>query len=96
VHTAAVAKAALRQAGILEVPGFLSCSPDLNPIEGVWALLKKRVNGRSPRPTLKEDIKQALLEEWDAMTPDDYEQMILLMPERVQAVLANGGGHTRW
>jgi hypothetical protein len=30
------------------------------------------------------------------MTPDDYEQMILSMPERVQAVLANAGGHTRW
>jgi hypothetical protein len=30
------------------------------------------------------------------MTPDDYEQMILLMPERVQAVLANRGGYTRW
>jgi transposase len=63
VHAAAVAKAALRQTGILEVPGFPPYSPDLNPIEGVWALLKKRVNARSPRPTLKEDIKQALLEE---------------------------------
>ena len=41
---------------MLEVPGFLSCSPDLNPIEGVWAPLKKRINGRSPRPTLKEAL----------------------------------------
>jgi hypothetical protein len=63
---------------------------------GVWALLKRRINGRRPHPTTYEDIKEALIEEWDSLSPEDYEAIIISMPERVQAVLANEGGHTRW
>jgi transposase len=83
-------------AGIELVSPFPPCSPDLNPIEGVWALLKRPINGRRPRLTTYEDIKKALIEEWDSLSPEDYEAMIISMPERVQAVLANEGGHTRW
>lgn len=96
VHTAGIAKVALAKAGIELVPPFLPCSPDLNPIEGVCALLKRRINIRRPRPTTYEDIKEAIIEEWDSLNPGDYEAMIINMPERVQAVLANEGGHTRW
>jgi hypothetical protein len=48
-----------------------------------------------PRPTTTEAIKQAVAEEWDALTIDDYEQMILSMPERIRECLPNEGGHTR-
>lgn len=98
MHTAGIAKATLAKAGIELVPPFPPCPPDLNPNEGVWALLKRRINGCRPRPTTYEDIKEALIEEWDPLSPEDYEVMIISMPERVQAVLANEGGtHTgRW
>ena len=96
MYTAGIAKATLAKAGIELVPPFPPCSPNLNPIEGVWALLKRRINGRRPRPTTYEDIKEALIEEWDSLSPEDYEAMIISMSERVQAVLANEGGHTRW
>ena len=46
-------------------------SPDLNPIENVWSLLKdrldKRFNGRYPTsrtPEVIEAFKQAIKEEW--------------------------------
>ena len=60
----------------------------------MWALLKRRINSRRPRPnpTTAEAIKQAVIEEWDALTVDDYEQMILSMPERIRKGLANEGG----
>jgi hypothetical protein len=62
----------------------------------VWGLLKRRINSRRPRPTTAEAVKQAVIEEWDALTVDDYEQMFLSMPERVRECLGNEGGHTRW
>jgi hypothetical protein len=95
IHTAAQSRQALEQAGIMTIPDFPPCSPDLNPIEGVWALLKRRVNSRIPRPTTYDSIKQAIVEEWDNLTVEDYEDMILSMPERVAACLAAEGGHTR-
>jgi hypothetical protein len=61
-------------------------SPDLNLLRGVWALLKCRINGRRPRPTTYEDIKEALIDEWDSLSPEDYEAMIISMPERVRHV----------
>ena len=48
----------------------------------MWGLLHRRINSRRPRPTTAEAVKQAAIEEWDALTVDDYEQMILSMPEK--------------
>jgi hypothetical protein len=60
----------------------------------VWGLLHRRINSRRPRPTTAKAVKQAAIEEWDALTVDDYEQMILSMPERIWERLANERGHT--
>jgi len=49
-----------------------------------------------PRPTTYDSIKQAIVEEWDNLKVEDYEDMIVSMPERLAACLAAGGGHTRW
>jgi transposase len=95
-HTAHRSVAALRESGIQEVPSFPPYSPDLNPIEGVWNLLKRRVYQRQPRPTKYAELVQAIREEWDALEPDDYVEFILSMPERVQAVLAANGGQTKY
>jgi hypothetical protein len=35
--------------------------------------LSAAINSRKPRPTTAEAIKQAVVEEWDALTVDDYE-----------------------
>jgi DDE superfamily endonuclease len=95
-HTAHRAVAALRESGMQEVPSFPPCSPDLNPIEGVWNLLKRRIYQRQPRPTKYAELIEAIREEWDALEPDDYVEFILSMPERVQAVLAANGGQTKY
>lgn len=71
-HTAHRSVAALRESGIQEVPSFPSCSPDLNPIEGVLNLLKRRISQRQPRPTKYAELIQVIREEWDALEPDDY------------------------
>ena len=40
-------------------------SPDLNPIENVWRLLKYRVGKRFPK--MDEEVRQYIEEEWDRL-----------------------------
>ena len=69
-------------------------SPDLNPIEHIWYYIKKRVWERHPR-TLK-DLQEAIRLEW-SMIPKDYVlELIDLMVERIEAVIAAEGGHTKY
>lgn len=69
-------------------------SPDLNPIENVWRLLKYRVGRRFPKT--KDEMKQVVLEEWDRLTPSDFAHYVNNMEERVLAVIEAKGGHTKW
>jgi len=71
-------------------------SPDLNPIENVWCLLKNAIATRKPRPTKVADIIQAAKEEWDQITEEEISRLVDSMPERIEAVIAASGGHTRW
>jgi PHD/YefM family antitoxin component YafN of YafNO toxin-antitoxin module len=75
---------------------WLASSPDLNPIENVWRLLKARLRKRANRLHTLEAMKHAIQEEWEALHLEDYLHYIRSMPERVQAVIAARGGHTKW
>jgi transposase len=67
-------------------------SPDLNPIENVWRLLKYRVGKRFPKTDA--EVRQYIEEE--KMDLSDFIKYIESMPARCQAVLDAEGGHTRW
>ena len=69
-------------------------SPDLNPIENVWRLLKARIGRRYLFTNAK--VRQYLEEEWAKLTLDDFVHYIQEMPQRVAAVIAVGRGHTKW
>jgi len=42
-------------------------SPGLNPIENIWSVLKPKLNAHNPRPEAKQQMNQAILEEWNAI-----------------------------
>lgn len=71
-------------------------SPDLNPIENVWSILKNAVHRRRIRPRTVEDMLIALNEEWRAVSQIYLEKLINGMSERLKDVITNKGGHTRW
>jgi transposase len=71
-------------------------SPDLNPIEHVWALLESRIRKRTPAPTSVHDLRQALQEEWVAIPISDLRKLVHSMSRRVLAVIAAKGGNTRY
>jgi len=71
-------------------------SPDLNPIENLWKILKDRVNRRQPRPMNVEAMAEALLEEWDEIDGDLLLRLCESMPNRIQLVIANRGYSCRY
>jgi hypothetical protein len=71
-------------------------SPDLNPIERIWHELKRRLHKRKRVPTSLDELKEAIREVWDEIPQSFIDRQIELMPDRVNAVLAARGGHTKY
>ena len=71
-------------------------SPDLNPIEHVWRIMKDRIHRRSPRPTTNALLQLAIREEWDAISPEEISNLTSSLPARISAVRAVAGGHTMY
>lgn len=71
-------------------------SPDLNPIEHLWHILRTNVNKRTPRPRRKQDLIEALQEEWAKLDLTVIGELIQSMPRRLQAVIDAKGGLTKY
>jgi transposase len=61
-----------------------SQSPDLNPIEHLWAVLKKHVRAR--RPTYLTQLHQLCQEEWDTIHPTYCGKLVEGNPKRLTHV----------
>lgn len=68
----------------------------MNPIEGIWCLLKRRIMRRSSRPSTVPTLLTAIHEEREALCPHDIDQLMTSMPTRITNLIAADGGHTRF
>jgi hypothetical protein len=64
-------------------------SPDLNPIEAIWNIIKNRIRRRVWH-TLDE-FKALLEEEWNKITLEEIRERILDMPRRCRLLVKTGG-----
>ena len=94
-HTAKITKAFKREHDILSM-NWSACSPNLNPIENIWNLLKNWLDACESHPSTKNEIKQAVVEEWDKITVKKIHKHIDSMSEQIQKIIGNLGGHTHW
>ncbi|KAG3012184.1 hypothetical protein PC123_g13533 [Phytophthora cactorum] len=69
-------------------------SPDLNPIENVWAVMKRELNW-APASSL-DDLKQKLMRIWTRIDDDIIRKCVESMPARLDDVIASKGSHTKY
>ncbi|KAL4500898.1 hypothetical protein ABPG72_020132 [Tetrahymena utriculariae] len=66
-----------------------SYSPDLSPIENIWAWIKQKVSSHSPQ-TIPE-LKRLLRQYWKDLNSDFLAPYFDSMPERLKQVISNKG-----
>ncbi len=85
-HTARVTKALLKSKGSW-VDDWPARSPDLNPIENLWAILVQEVYKGGRQFDSKEALKRAIMTAWDQIPHQTLQDLITSMPNRVFEVL---------
>ena len=66
-------------------------SPDLNPIEHLWAILKRRLNQYEGPPKGVLELWERIEAEWNKIGQEECLKLIESMPRRIQALLKAKG-----
>ncbi len=69
-------------------------SPDLNPIENLWGIVKRKM--RDTRPNNADDLKAAIKATWASIPPQQCHKLITSMPRRIEAVIKAKGAPTKY
>jgi hypothetical protein len=71
-------------------------SPDLNPIENIWAYLKKQLNKIFPRPTSITEMAREAQRIWKEIPQEVIDNCCISMGKRLEAVRLAKGGPTKY
>ena len=71
-------------------------SPDLNPIENAWAILKRRLRKRARYPKNADELFSILQQEWSSIPNSYFKKLVSSMHTRVQLVKLNKGRSTKY
>ncbi len=69
-------------------------SPDPNPIEHAFHLLKTKLKGK--RPKNKQELKTVAVEAWRSITRDETQRLVMSMRSRLQTVIDCKGFATKY
>jgi transposase len=76
----------------LRVLSWPAQSPDLNPIENLWAIVKKSIHERKKHPSNIAELDRYVKKAWQDIPIHTIENLVDSMPQRIQAVIdANRG-----
>ena len=95
IHRAGIAKR-FRDNHKMESLPHPAQSPDVNPIEHVWRMLKIRVNQRKERPKNLDELWKIIQEEWEKIDIGFVNSLVRGMPRRAKAVYEARGGPTKY
>ena len=85
----------LQEQGVQVMP-WTTNSPDLNPIEFAWEIIKQRVRDMGPAKNMEQlwdRIGQAMQSIWDDDVSQHLGKVVRSMPKRIAAVIKAKGGH---
>lgn len=78
----------------IDVMQWPAQSPDLNPIENLWQIVKKSVNPLKSKN--KEELWSKIQEAWYAIPVSTCRNLVESMPRRVREVIRNNGYTTKY
>ena len=87
-HTSSLTKEFLGE-NVHEVIDWLSYSSDLNPIENLWAIVKRNMEKRMPKNL--DELSWYMVEEWNKIPESMLKYLVDSMRERCQEVLEKNG-----
>jgi hypothetical protein len=85
----------LEERGI-EVIFWPPYSPDLNPIEKVWHIMKNYLQDHFPENMTYDKLRMAVKKAWEKVGRFEFEALINIMPVRCQAVIDANGMFTKY
>ena len=71
-------------------------SPDLNPIEHLWRMLKMKIAEYPEPPKGMLELWERAEAEWNKIEKEACQNLIESMPRRVEAVIKAKGGYTKY
>ena len=92
-HTSKTTIALLKRLWV-KVMDWASMSPDMNPIEHLWGILKRKVEVCKVSNNCH--FRDVVMEEWKSIPVATCEALVNSMPRRVKTVLDNDGGYTKY
>ncbi len=92
-HTAKGTKSWFNDHGVT-VLDWPANSPDLNPIENLWGIVKRKM--RDTRPNNADELKATVKETWASIPPQQCHKLITSMPRRIEAVIKAKGAPTKY
>ena len=92
-HTSKTTIALLKRLRV-KVMDWPSMSLDMDPIEHLWGILKRKVVVYKVSNICQ--LRDVVMEEWKSIPVATCEALVNSMPRRVKAVLDNDGGHTKY
>ncbi len=92
-HTAKGTKSWFNDHGVT-VLDWPANSPDLNPIENLWCIVKRKM--RDTRPNNADELKATVKETWASIPPQQCHKLITSMPRRIEAVIKAKGAPTKY
>lgn len=94
-HRAAAVQERKDQLGIRTLR-WPSRSPDMNPIEHAWDLMKRSIQRSENPPQNAAELRQAVSAAWQRLPQQIINRLVLSMPRRVTSLLHAQGAYTRY